>query len=72
MTTSKSRYQKAKILQLAIDSGAEGIEIKEEDYYTFVDEKWLDQHGYGSRVTRWRKRIAGKFPQPVSKMGTAA
>ncbi len=29
----------------------------------------LEQAGYGSRTTIWRKRRAGKFPEPVTDSG---
>jgi hypothetical protein len=69
---SKHRYTLASIKQHLIDQGVEGVTIEPHDAITLVDENWLNDHGYGCRTTRWRKRIAGKFPQPVSKMSTAA
>jgi len=35
------------------------------DEATLLDHKWLEAHGHGSRVTIWRKRKEGKFPDPL-------
>jgi len=38
------------------------------DEITFVGYRWLEQHGYGSRTTVWRKvKSDPDFPQPVDE-----
>ena len=47
------------------NSDSIGIEINDLDEITLVDMRWLNQHGYGSKATIWRKRKSGHFPEPL-------
>ncbi len=41
------------------------IEVTDLDDVTIVGYRWLDEHGYGTQPTIWRKVKAKTFPAPI-------